>query len=101
MLLCFGDTICKHTTLISIEPILEGSGGEGKMDFDIIKEVILISGEKEFGFIIDSMDFGFCLESLYVTVTLQLEHSVTVTSIIIITPLAKGSNVGFNSFGTE
>jgi hypothetical protein len=35
------------------------------MKFDIIKEVILISGKKEFAFIINSIDFGFCFESLY------------------------------------
>jgi hypothetical protein len=64
MLLCFGDAACKHG-LIGTEPVSKGSGGESKMKFDIIKEVILVSGEKEFAFIINSMDFGFCFKSLY------------------------------------
>jgi hypothetical protein len=45
MLLCFGDAICKHG-LIGTEPVPKGSGGKGEMKFDIIKEVILISGRR-------------------------------------------------------
>jgi hypothetical protein len=34
------------------------------MKFDIIKEVILISREEEFAFVVNSTDCGFCFESL-------------------------------------
>jgi hypothetical protein len=51
--------------LIGTKPVLKGNGGKSEMKFSIIKEVILISREKEFAFMVNSMDFSFCFKSLY------------------------------------
>jgi hypothetical protein len=63
--LSFGDTVCKQALLRSIDPILEGISGEGKVGFYVIKEVIMIGREKEFAFIINSLYFSFCFKLLY------------------------------------
>ena len=60
----FGDTIRKHA-LISIEPVSEGNSGEGKVKFNIMEEVILVSWKKQVAVVVYGADFEFCLNSLY------------------------------------